>query len=59
MINKILKKTEVVDKKIPNTSGLAQKTDLNTKVTKAENKILIISVLVTTAALNTEVTYIE
>ena len=54
-----MKKTEVVDKKIPNTSGLAQKTDLNTKVTKAENKILIISVLVTTAALNTEVTYIE
>ena len=42
-----------VDKKIPDTNGLVQKTDYNTKITEIENEIPVKTDLVTTAALNT------
>ena len=42
-----------LEKKIPNTSDVAKKTDLNAKITEIENKISSITGLATTSALNT------
>ena len=58
------KTTEDVDKKIPNTTGLAKMTDYNTKITEIENtstkatniksKITGVTDLATKATLNTK-----
>ena len=53
------KKTEDVEKKIINTTGLVKKTDCNTNITEIKSKIPNVTVLVTTAAPNTKVTEIE
>ena len=45
------KKNQWYRQKIPNISGLVQKTDYNTKITEIESKILSITVLATIAAL--------
>ena len=45
------KKISDVDKKIPDTSDLAEKTDLNAKITEVENKIPSVTSLVTNSAL--------
>ena len=46
LTNKILrKKNEVVNKKIPNTSGLVKKADLNTKITEIEKWLLLLLML--------------
>ena len=50
---------EDVDKKIPITSGLVQKTDCNTKITEIENKMLRIIGLVSTTAINTLLVLIQ
>ena len=50
---------ENVDKKIPITSGLVQKTDCNTKITEIENKMLSIIGLVSTTAINTLLVLIQ
>ena len=46
------KRIEDVDKKIPSTTELIEKTDYNTSVTEIKNKIPNITALVTTAGLN-------
>ena len=43
----------LLEKKIPDTSGLVKKTDYNTKTTELEDKIPSISGLATNAALTT------
>ena len=55
----LVKKTEDVEKKIPNTTGLVKKTECNTKITEIKSKIPNVTVLVTTAAPNSKVTEIE
>ena len=45
------KKISDPDKKIPNTSEQAKKTDLNAKVTEIENKMPSITILATNSAL--------
>ena len=45
------KKIEVVDRKIPNISGLVKKTDYYTMIAEIENKIPSVTCLVTTATL--------
>ena len=50
---------EDVDKEIPITSGLVQKTDCNTKITEIENKMLRIIGLVSTTAINTLLVLIQ
>ena len=50
---------EDVDKEIPITSGLVQKTDCNTKITEIENKMLSIIGLVSTTAINTLLVLIQ
>ena len=52
-INQILKKKNCdVDKKIPDTSGLVNKSDYNAKICEIECKITSISGLATTSILN-------
>ena len=53
---KIEKKTENVDKKMPNTNGLLRKTYYNTKITEIENNIPSVIGLITTTMLNTKAT---
>ena len=53
------KTTEDVDKKIPNTTGLAKMTDYGTKITEIENKIHSVTGLVTIAAQTTNATKIK
>ena len=53
------KNFEDVNEKIPNTSELVEKTNLNCKVIEIENKIPSITGWVTIAALNTKVTETE
>ena len=53
------KKNEDIDKNIPNTTGQVKKTDCNIKRTETENKTLIVTGFVITAALNTKATEIE
>ena len=53
LTNHTYKKNSDADKKIPDTSNLAKKTDLNVKITKIERKISSITGLATTSALTT------
>lgn len=53
------KKIEVVDRKIPNISGLVKKTDYYTMIAEIENKIPSVTCLVTTATLNIKGARIE
>ena len=50
-INQTLKKKSDSEKKIPDTSDLAKKTDLNVKITEIESKIPIITGLTTNSSL--------
>ena len=50
-INQIQKKSSDAEKRIPDTSGLVEKTDYNAKISEKENKIPSISGLATTSAL--------
>ena len=60
LTNKLLgRETQDVNEKIPNTSGLVNKTHLSTKIIAIANKILNTTGLVTTVALKTKVTEIE
>ena len=55
----LVKKTEDVYRKIPDTSGLVTTTVLNTKISEVENKISGSSSLVTTIVLNTKINEVE
>ena len=52
----VIQNIEDVEEKIPNTSELVKKTVYNSKITKIENKISIVTGLVTTATFNTKAT---
>ena len=55
--NRVLRKILIMlTKKIPNTSGLVNKVDYNTKITEIENQIPIVTGLFTAAVLNTKAT---
>ena len=57
--NRVLRKILIMlTKKIPNTSGLVNKVDYNTKITEIENQIPIVTGLFTAAVLNTKATQI-
>ena len=55
--NRVFRKILIMlTKKIPNTSGLVNKVDYNTKITEIENQIPIVTGLFTAAVLNTKAT---
>ena len=55
--NRVLRKILIMlTKKIPNTSGLVNKVDYNTKITEIENQIPIVTGLFTAEVLNTKAT---
>ena len=57
--NKIKKKIEDVDEKIPNTSELIKKNDLNTKIARVENKVSSVTSLLTPNTHNAKVPEME
>ena len=52
----VIQNIKDVEEKIPNTSELVKKTVCNSKITKIENKMSIVTGLVTTATFNTKAT---
>ena len=52
--NVLRRRLKMLTEKIPNASGLVKKTDNNTKLTKIESKMLSVTDLVATAAINTK-----
>ena len=55
--NRVFRKILIMlTKKIPNTSGLVNKVDYNTKITEIENQIPIVTDLFTAGVLNTKAT---